>query len=284
MSRPRPRPHEPRPLAGLRIVVCRPRSQARPLVDGLGAAGAAVVAAPVIAIAAPDDGGAALRAALARLTAGDWLVVTSPNGADRVAAAGPVPGGASVAAIGPGTARRATELGLTVHLVPERSIAEGLLESFPTPDDGSPPGPPPRRRPGPASRLAGQPGRGLVVLARAVAARPVLPDGLRAAGWEVLDVAAYRTVGTGLTDDQRRDAAAADGVVFTSSSTVDHLVAEIGADSVPPLVASIGPATSATAARYGLDVTVEAVHHTIDGLVAALVAHAASWSDEGDDQ
>ena len=246
------------PLAGLRIVVCRPREQAQSLADGLASAGAEVVSAPVIAITDPSDGGAALRAALARLRQGDWLVVTSPNGAVRTAAAGPLPDGVNVAAIGPGTAARAAAAGLTVRLVPDRSIAEGLLQAFPSPEEDR--------------------GGGLVVLARAAVARSVLPDSLRAAGWEVLDVAAYRNVGARLGADQRRAVAASDGVVFTSSSTVTRLVAEVGADAVPPLVASIGPATSATAAEHGLDVTVEATDHTIDGVVAALVRHAKPWS------
>ena len=263
MSPARSGPHAPKPLAGLKIVVCRPRHQAQPLTDGLAAAGAEVVSAPVIAITDPADGGAGLRAALARLERGDWLVVTSPNGAERAAAAGPPATGVNVAAIGPGTAARAAAVGLTVRLVPDRSIAEGLVQAFPTPGSG---------RSG-----------SLVVLARAALARPVLPDSLRDAGWEVLDVAAYRNVAARLTDDQRRAVAASDGVVFTSSSTVTRLVDEVGTDAVPPLVASIGPATSATAASHGLEVTVEASEHTIDGVVAALVGHARPWSAPDDD-
>ena len=311
------------PLAGLRMVVCRPLGQAAELAERLEAAGAKPVSAPVIAVADPPDGGAALRSALASLRAGDWLVVTSPNGAARVgeALAGGVgealpggmdevlPGGAGgtlfddagevascgvgealpggvggtlfddpgetaaggvgealpgsiadgvrVAAIGPGTARAAAEAGLPVDLVPERSVAEGLVEAFGAPSaDG---------------------GSGRVVLARAEVARPALPDGLRAAGWEVDDVAAYRTMTQELTAEQRRQVAAADGVVFTSSSTVDRLVDAVGTDAVPPLVVSIGPATSATAASYDLSVTVEAATHTIEGAVEALIAHASTW-------
>lgn len=287
------------PLAGLRMVVCRPLGQAAELTERLEAAGAEPVSAPVIAVADPPDGSAALRSALAGLRPGDWLVVTSPNGASRVGETlaggvgealpeglgetlpggvggtlfddpgGPVasdvgealPGGVAdgvrVAAIGPGTARAAAEAGLPVDLVPERSVAEGLVEAFGTP--------------------AAAKGSGRVVLARAEVARPALPDGLRAAGWEVDDVAAYRTVTQELTAEQRRQVAAADGVVFTSSSTVDRLVDAVGTDAVPPLVVSIGPATSATAASYDLAVTVEASNHTIEGAVEALIAHASTW-------
>ncbi len=287
------------PLAGLRIVVCRPLRQAAELAERLEAAGAEPVSAPVIAVADPLDGGAALRSALAGLRAGDWLVVTSPNGAARAGEAladgadeslpggvgeappggvggtlfddpgglvasdvgeslpGGVADGVRVAAIGPGTARAAAGAGLPVDLVPERSVAEGLVEAFGTPSAGE--------------------GSGRVVLARAEVARPALPDGLRAAGWQVDDVAAYRTVTQELTAEQRRQVAAADGVVFTSSSTVDRLVDAVGTDAIPPLVVSIGPATSATAASYDLAVTVEASNHTIEGAVEALITHASTW-------
>lgn len=282
-----------RSLAGLRVVVCRPLEQAAELAERLEAAGAEPVSAPVIAVVDPPDGGTALRSALAGLRAGDWLVVTSPNGATRVSEAlaegvsggrlepvgepqagggpsaaprrgrclppegGSLAGGVRVAAIGPGTARAAAEAGLPVDLVPERSVAEGLVEAFGVPSAGG--------------------GSGRVVLARAEVARAALPDGLRAAGWEVEDVAAYRTVPQELTAEQRNRVAAADGVVFTSSSTVDRLVDAVGTDAVPPLVVSIGPATSATAASYDLAVTVEAAEHTIKGAVAALIAHASTW-------
>jgi uroporphyrinogen-III synthase len=245
------------PLAGIRIVVCRPRDQAAPLTERLEAASAEVVFAPVIAIVDPPDDGAELRMALASLTPGDWLVLTSPNGAARAAAAldGGLPEGVKVAVVGPGTAEQARAAGLAVDLIPGRSIAEGLLEVFPAPGaDG-----------------------GRVVLARAEVARDVLPVGLRKMGWQVADVAAYRTVAADLDPEQRWAVAASEVVLFTSSSTVKRLVAQVGVDAVPPVVVSIGPATSAAARDLGLEVTVEAAEHSVPGVVEALVDHAASW-------
>lgn len=244
-------------LAGIRIVVCRPRDQAAPLVERLEAESAEVVCAPVIAIVDPDDGGAELRMALMSLVPGDWLVLTSPNGAARAAAAleGGLPTGVKVAVVGPGTAERARATGLAVDLIPDRSVAEGLLEVFPAPG----------------------PSGGSVVLARAEVARDVLPLGLREIGWEVADITAYRTVSADLDPGQRRAVAASEVVLFTSSSTVERLVEEVGRDAVPPVVVSIGPATSATARGLGIDVTIEAVEHTIPGVVDALMLHAASW-------
>ena len=245
------------PLEGLRIVVCRPPGQAAPLADRLAAESADVVFAPVIAIADPEDGGVELRAALQSLMVGDWLVLTSPNGAARAATAldGELPDGVNVAVVGPGTADRARAADLPVDLVPDRSVAEGLLDVFPAPSGSG----------------------GSIVLARAAVGRDVLPAGLREMGWDVTDVTAYRTVTADLSPEERRAAASSEVVVFTSSSTVDRLVAELGPDAVPPLVVSIGPATSATAVGHGLEVTVEASDHTVPGLVDALVEHARSW-------
>jgi uroporphyrinogen III methyltransferase/synthase len=68
-----------------------------------------------------------------------------------------------------------------------------------------------------------------------------------------------------------------DALTFTSSSTVTNLLDVLGSIPDPqPLVASIGPITSKTAAERGLRVDVEAEEHTIDGLVTALVERYTS--------
>lgn len=251
---------ERRPLFGRKVLVTRTRAQASQLAAELRAAGADPIEVPVIDVVDPVDGGAALRAAAGSLGRYAWVVVTSPNGAERLLAAVADVGGdarsfapASVAAIGPGTASALAAGGIVADLVPDRFVAEGLLEAFPAPG----------------------PGGGRVLLARAAVARDVLPDGLRAAGWDVDVVDAYRTVPATVTDDQRALVAGADAVTFASSSTVEHFLAAFGPEAVPPVVACIGPVTAATARQRGLTVTVEAPVHTIPGLVEALAAWAA---------
>ena len=247
----RGQPGSDRPLDGVRVVVTRARGQAGVLVDALTERGATAVPVPVIETVGPDDDGAALRDHIGRLGEGDWLVITSPNGAVRVSEAlerVPLPAGVSVAAIGPGTARRARDLGVRVDLIPETSIAEGLLEAMP----------PPSR---PAST---------VLLARAAEARRLLPEELRRRGWTVHDVAAYRTVGVPVSDADASACRQSHVVAFTSSSTVSRLHASVGAENLPKMIACIGPATSATARALGLRVDVEADPHTIDGLVDAI--------------
>ena len=72
------------PLAGCRVIVTRERPGE--LATMLTRRGAAVDHVPLIAVEEPSDGGAGLSDALSRLADVDWLVVTSPAGAERVGA------------------------------------------------------------------------------------------------------------------------------------------------------------------------------------------------------
>lgn len=244
---------ESRPLFGRRLVVTRARAQASVLVETLRRLGADPIEAPMIRIDDPDDDGAALRDAVAHIADYDWVVLTSPNGADRFLAEVPDArrlAGLRVAAIGPGTANRLAQGHILADLVPDRFVAEALLEVFPAPHDG-----------------------GRILIARAAVARNILPDGLRDAGWSVDVVDAYRTSASEIGSGMASDMSDADAVLFTSSSTVTNYVAAVGTDATPPVVACIGPITAATAREHGLDVVVEAPVHTIDGLVEAVVEH-----------
>jgi uroporphyrinogen III methyltransferase/synthase len=190
----------------------------------------------------------------------DLVCLTSPNGVrllfERLHASGRdarALAGAQVAAIGPGTARALLEHGVSADIVPERFIAEGLIEA-----------------------LADLPvGRALI--ARAAQARDVLPDALRARGAEVDVLDLYQTVAEPLTEAQLDAIGAADYVTFTSSSTVmfffDAAGDRLRADT---RLVSIGPVTSSALRERGRGPHVEAARHDIDGLIEALVADAAS--------
>lgn len=247
-----------RPLAGRSVVVTRATEQSGDLIDRLEALGAVVVAAPTIRIVEVPGADTVLRAAVGALHDGDWIVVTSPNGAQRLVSAlrgqALLADGVRVAAVGPATAQVLTADGISVDLVPERFVAEALLDAFPAP--------------------GGRDAR--VVLARAAVARDVLPDGLAQRGWSVDVVDLYRTEGVTFDGATRDAVRAADAVVFTSSSTVRHFVDAIGGgsgrpDGAPALVVCIGPVTAGTARRLGLGVSAVPADHTVDGLVAALV-------------
>ncbi|HTE63925.1 MAG TPA: uroporphyrinogen-III C-methyltransferase [Solirubrobacteraceae bacterium] len=240
---------ERRPLHGRTIAVTRARPQASALAARLRELGAAVIEAPAIRTQPLD-------AELPDLAAYDLLCVTSPNGAhalfERLAAAGRdarALAGATVAAIGQGTARALAEHGIRADVVPERAVAEGLVEAL----EGA------------------TVTRALVVRARE--GRDVLPDALRERGAAVDVLALYETVAEPLDAGTASAAAHADYVTFTSASTVRYFLAAAGALD-GPRIASIGPATSAALRDAGLEPDVEADPHTPDGLIAALVADA----------
>ena len=250
---------ESRPLFGRRVVVTRARHQASGLVERLRGVGAETVEVPTIEIADPDDGGEALRTAAARVRDYDWVCLTSPNAVERFLACfhdARAFGDVRVAAIGPGTAAALASAGIVADLVPERSLAEGLVATFPR-------------------------GPGRVFLPQAADARPVLADGLMAKGWTVTVGHAYRTVPTTPSADLIASAAKADAIAFTSASTVRSYLAAAGPAAVPPVVACIGPVTAAAAEAEGVPVTVTATDHTLDGLVAALVRVLGRGSAEG---
>ena len=264
----------------MKVLICRPEHQCHTLAKQLETLGADVLCAPVVTTVPPIDGGAALRQAVNELAWGDWLVLTSSNGVNCVASVmtSPLPEGVRVATIGKGTAMSALEAGLPVHLTPKRSIAEGLLEEFPAAPQQLPNANTSHTARSNAARNVNHMHHitphteryPRVVLARAAVARSVLPVGLREAGWDVLDIPAYRTVPVHLTSDQKQAACKVDITIFTSSSTVNRLVAEIGARSVSGVVASIGPATTATANKHGLQVDVQADEHNLEGVISAL--------------
>jgi uroporphyrinogen-III synthase len=248
------------PLEGVSVVVTRAREQASALVERLVEAGATPVEIPLIAIAPPADRGDALRDALSDPARYDWVVVTSPNGVDALVTAAPSDGlaGERIAVVGPGTAARLRSFGIRPAIVPERFVAEGLLEAFPKP---------------PADH------RGRVLVAQADRARPVLVDGLRSAGWHVDAVVAYRTIAAPVEERMRSAVATADVVTFASASTVERFVESFGVEAVPRVVACIGPVTAEAARLHGIAVSVVAEPHTIDGLVAAVVRYVTAAGD-----
>jgi uroporphyrinogen-III synthase len=63
-----------------------------------------------------------------------------------------------------------------------------------------------------------------------------------------------------------------DWITFTSSSTVENLVAAVGARAIEGVrTASIGPITSAALKKNNIAVSAEASVFTVDGLVEAIL-------------
>jgi len=256
-----------RPLGGLSVAVTRARAQASGLARRLEALGASVVQAPVIRIQQLTDGA---RQPLDP-SPYDLVCVTSPNAVDGLFDRlddGIHPrgdarslAGARVAAIGPGTARALSARGIVADVLPERFVAESLVEA-----------------------LAELPVK-RALIARARQARDVLPDALRERGVEVDVVELYETVAESLAPQALRAVTEADYVTFTSSSTVRFFLDAAGAGGAVPSprtrIVSIGPATSQTLREHGLEPDVEADPYDVEGMIAALLADVASRASDG---
>ena len=251
---------ERRPLHGLRVVVTRARAQASGLARRLAELGAEPIELPAIRIE-PRIDSEEVRAAVGSLHSYAVVCLTSANGVELLFEAMAEQGrdaralaNASVAAIGPGTAAALAERGVIADLVPERFVAEALVETLAElPLEDKP-----------------------VLVARAAEARDVLPEALGERGAKVDVVPLYETLAEAPDSDQLERAAKADYVTFASSSTVRNFVEAIG-DGFPEdaRVVSIGPVTTEAARESGLKVHAEAERHDIEGLVQALLEDAA---------
>lgn len=255
---------ENRPMFGQRVVVTRACAQAAEFTRRLTELGAEVLEIPAIKIAPPTRHDL-IADALLELNSYDWLVFTSPNG---VTAFFEIffkafqdmrdIGGVRVAAVGPGTAAKLRELHLQVDLMPEEALGIKVAAAF--------------KKFETVENLK-------ICLLRAEKANPDLPEALEALGGIVDDIAVYRTEAE--TEDVEGAGAkllesGADWITFTSGSTVEHFHARF---DLPALLkkfsraklASIGPETTKAIQALGLEASLEAKQHTLDGLVAAML-------------
>jgi hydroxymethylbilane synthase len=255
------------PLRGKRIVITRAAAQAASFADALAALGATPILVPTIRIEPLPDL-TALDTALRQLDQYDWLIVTSANGveilADRLTALRIAPAAwatTKVAAIGSATADALRAHGIIADFVPEQYVADAIVAGL--------------------ADVAGQ----RILLPQAEIARETLATQLAARGAVVDAIPIYQT----LTADLDGVALTAlgegvDVITFTSSSTVQNLVAAVGAATAATptfaqsAIACIGPVTAATARELGLQVAIEAEEQTVPGLVTAIVDYFQSSS------
>ncbi|MHB9150389.1 MAG: uroporphyrinogen-III synthase [Thermoleophilia bacterium] len=254
---------EERPLAGKRVVVTRAQAQASDQIETLRELGAEAIAFPTIRIE-PVPTSPEIEAMVAALDTYDLVVFTSVNSVDcffdllcRAGKDSRALQQATVVAIGPKTAAACRSRGVTPDVVPDTSIAEGVLEALAGRDLSD-------RR---------------ILIPRAREAREVLPESFAAAGAVVEVVVLYDTVPETHPHEKIERILDADYVTFTSGSTAKNFAALLrsagfGSELGRVTAASIGPATSKAVREEGMRLVVEAESYTVDGLVGALVEHA----------
>lgn len=261
---------EDKPLFGRRILVTRARSQASELSARIDELGGEPYEYPVIETRMTENpsAAAAVKAALSEPETYDWVLLTSVNGVDfffrwleecsidirRLHKA-------EFAAVGPATAAALKSRGIIAIQLPEQFQAEGLMESL-------------------ASRL--KPGQ-RALLPRGDLARRWLPEELRKAGLQTVEIDVYETKAVSTPDRillEMIKEGAIHAVTFTSSSTVTNLMEALrgmGAERPEDLlrgvdIVCIGPVTAKTAEENGLAVTATAQPSTIEGLIQTLIA------------
>jgi uroporphyrinogen III methyltransferase/synthase len=266
---------EKRPLFGSRVLVTRAADQSGEIVSALREFGAEAVVVPMIRLAPPADS-SRVDTALGQLASYAALLFTSANAVRFLAARAREIGCSTLedapaaACVGPITAEAARNAGFAVELIPsERCDAVGLLEVV------SKHWPPQGRR---------------FLLPQAEAARPVLAEGLRAAGASVDAVTVYRTLAAEVDAEALREQLRGrrlDAITFTSPSTVEHFVALLDEESLKAAarctIAAIGPVTADALRGVGLAPDWVPDEPTMRALVEGLAARMGRGS-EGDER
>ena len=251
-----------KPLAGWRVLVPRGGPWGDGVAAKLRSQGAVPVVAPLINFAPAEDA-AGLESALADLADGafDWLTLTSATTVDVLYAyRAVIPASTKVAAVGETTAAALTAVGYRVDLVPEKdNSAAGMADEL----------------------IALEPEPRRVLTLRSEIAKPVLTKRLIAAGHDVRQVVAYRTVGVPVTERIGRDVANGriNAILVTSGSVAEQVRAQFPEIPDDTAIAAIGPRTAKDAKRTGLPIDVVARAQTVDALIEAVssfsLPHAA---------
>jgi uroporphyrinogen III methyltransferase/synthase len=256
-----------KPLFGRRVVVTRPREQARELTELLEDQGAQVILAPTVRLAPAGDY-ADLDAACADISRFDWVVLPTLSGAEVFLTRMFANGidlrnlkGVGLCAIGQSSAERFAGVGLRVDVARGEFRPDAIIEALAA-------------------------GKGLsgcrVLLLQAEGARDILATELRRAGAEVAEIGAYRTVRILPGDPGEPDLfkmlleQQVDVITFTNPSTVAEFVDIHGKDAVADvlrttLVACVGPVTAQAAISLGMMPAIVPEEYSMAAMVAAIV-------------
>ncbi|MCP4126644.1 MAG: uroporphyrinogen-III synthase [Gammaproteobacteria bacterium] len=250
-------------LTGIGVLITRPRGQAEALCDLISDRGGSAIRFPTIAIDGPEDP-ARVRALLRQVPEFDLVIFVSPNAVRYgLALLGDdgLPPGLPVAAVGKGSARVLSELGVAVDVLPQQRFdSEALLE---------------------LPQLTRVVDRRILIL-RGNGGRSLLGDTLRERGAEVEYVEVYTRQrvaadATPLISTWREQVQI---VAVTSCEILDNLFRMLGEQGRPllcqtPLVV-VSDRIQARARELGCNYTVVAPEASDQGLLRSI----CNWAEE----
>ena len=246
------------PLAGLTIVVTRPREQATKLMQGISRLGGNPVLLPLLEISPPGDP-VVLTAQIARLAEFQLAMFISPNavqyGMAAIQAAGGLPSDLRIATPGQGSARALRELGIESILAPQEGFDSESLLALPELQDM-------------ASKR--------VLILRGDGGRELLGDTLKQRGAQVEYAECYRRAKPTFDAATLLDTAP-DALTITSSEALSHLWELLDSTEkqrITPLpLLTLHPRIAEKAQQLGFgEVLITATGD--DGLLSGLVAWA----------
>lgn len=250
---------EKKPLFGKKIVVTRAKEQAGSLSAKLSSFGAEVIEIPTIKIIEPESYDS-LDQAIDNIGSYDVLILTSVNGVNaffnrikELKKDVRILSKLKICAIGPATKKAIEDRGILVDIMPEKYVAESVIEKLKT---------------------VGIEGKRFL-LARALVARDVIPNEINRLGGVIDVVPVYRTVKPEDIDEKLKSLGKVDVITFTSSSTAKNFFDTLRDSSLieNTVLASIGPITTETIKSCGFKPAIEAGVFTIDGLVEAIIQY-----------
>jgi uroporphyrinogen III methyltransferase / synthase len=261
-----------KPLLNRTILVACSAKKMVELVAGIEAMGGNAVPFPVIETQDIEDK-QLLDKALNSLQEYAWIIFTSAYGVSYFmqrtrdlgirTSAQEMP---NICAIGPATARALQEFGFEAALIPDKFVAEGVIDAL-------------EKYCGGLQALAGR----RILIPRAKEAREVLPEALAAAG-ALVDVApCYQTVRAEPDGDvlSRLKERKPDLAIFASSSAIKNFVDILGQEDgkrtlTESAVAVIGPITFRTAESFGKRPEIIPKENTIASLLEAIRLYYSS--------
>lgn len=252
-------------LSGKTIVITRSREQSSELKEKLESLGALTVQFPTIEIKPLEDY-KIVDKTLNKLNTYHWIIFTSVNGVkaffDRLLLTSKdirVLYGLRLVAIGPKTAEVLKIYGLKLDIIPQKFVAESLIEELSK------------------FNMKNQ----KVLLVRSNLARDFLCQKLKEMGAFVTDLIIYKTEKSNVKTDNIVELLKnnkVDYLTFTSSSTVRNFVEILNGYNLKKLlknvvITSIGPITSQTAIELLGRFDLQAINYTIDGIIDVILDH-----------